>query len=336
MIDWIKPYIKGSITVKEYMALCLYHPEHGYYTTRNPLGKNSDFLTAPECSQMFGEMIAICLIELWQRMDDTIIHLIEMGPGQGTLMHDLLRVFPASLKNKVQVHFVEISPVLIEEQKKRVPNARWHDTIESALSHCKGSTYVVANELFDALPIEQTVLGQPRKIRLSEDEQSLEFIPTSGPITETCTQALEIIQQISKHLSAYEGMALIIDYGYVGPAVGDTLQSIRDHSFHDVLKDPGLADVTAHVDFTALMNSSKGAVAHGPTTQGAYLSEIGIHLRSELLKKQASPAQMAQIDRAVHRLTDTSQMGELFKVLALTGPNTPQPIGFSQCLKVAC
>jgi len=339
MSNWMISYInaKGSITVSEYMELCLYHPEFGYYTTRNPLGGESDFLTAPETSQMFGEMIGVCLQDLWHRMGEPAIHMVEIGPGQGTLMQDLLRIAPQGFRDVMKLHMVEVSPVLSGEQQKRInhPNACWYKTLDEALKECLGPTFIIANELFDALPIQQqvkTVDGwQERCVTVVDG--ALVFTPEGTAIKENCPLAQAYMGLMSDHIAQYEGIALYIDYGYMGPAVGDTLQALRQHAFHDVLKDPGLADLTAHVDFGALMGFAKGVNVHGPTTQGRFLFELGILLRAEGLKKNASLEQSQQIDRALHRLLDASQMGELFKVMAITGNKTPIPVGFTSCLQ---
>jgi NADH dehydrogenase [ubiquinone] 1 alpha subcomplex assembly factor 7 len=343
MLEWFVNLLKdrptGSMGVAKYMEYCLYHPEFGYYTTRNPLGRNSDFLTAPETSQMFGEMIALCFQELWLRMGEPRVHIIEVGPGQGTLMQDFLRIIPMKFRQGIDLHLMDVSPVLMAEQKKRIqhPHTQWHDSLESALAACKGPTFIIANELFDAMPIQQLVKTEAgwkdRLVALSEDKARLIFIPEGDTIKEVCPLAQIYMEQMSSHVCEYGGMGLIIDYGYVGPALGDTLQAIHQHQYHDVLNDPGMADITAHVDFRALIAKAGESVVHGPTTQGDFLSELGIHLRAEMLKKTASLEQGEQIDRALYRLTDSSMMGELFKVMAITGPQTPRPLGFSKCLK---
>lgn len=347
--QWLLPYIhsKGAITVAEYMELCLYHPEHGYYTTHNPIGAEGDFITAPEVSQMFGEMIGVCFMDLWIRMGKPgKVHLIEMGPGQGTLMADLLRILRPEMRSALDIHLVEISPALTQIQQQRLPGeVSWHKNLDEVLNACdRGPVFMVANELFDAFPIEQRVKTpqgwQERQIRVAEDGESLEFIPTPDPdqiIREFCPQAREVTAKIAACLQKTQGVALFIDYGYLGPAQGDTLQALRHHQFHPILLAPGQADLTAHVDFSELEKAAKEAGAHvyGPTTQGAFLSEMGIGLRAEGLRKHAGPRDLAQIDRALHRLLDPSQMGNLFKVMAMTGPQTPQPSGFEQCIKAA-
>lgn len=339
-MDWLLPHFQknGMLSISEYMSLCLYDPEHGYYTTRNPLGINSDFLTAPETSQIFGELIALNLWELWQRMGAPEIHLIEMGPGQGTMMQDMMRVFPEEFKDKCCLHLVEVSPILKEEQKKRIEHSKikWYPDLDSALLDSSGVTFVVANELFDALPIRQWARVADewveRKVELLQNNVMI-FSPESETIKEDCPLAQDIIHKISNHLNAYEGMALIIDYGYVGGQQGDTLQAMRRHSYVDILKDPGVSDLTAHVNFKALSDAARNVYVYGPTTQGHFLDELGINIRADILKRNATPAEYAQIEKATFRLTDPSQMGELFKVLALTGQHTPSPLGFSKCLQ---
>ncbi len=339
MLHWLIPYIqeRGSISVYEYMELCLYHPEFGYYTTRNPLGGESDFLTAPETSQMFGEMIGVCLQDLWHRMGEPAVHLVEVGPGQGTLMQDLLRIVPQDFLGAMDLHLVDVSPVLMGEQQKRIthPNACWYKTLDEALKKCLGPTFIIANELYDALPIHQQVRTkdgwQERCVAVIDG--ALDFTPEGTTIKEHCPLAQTYMGLMSDHMAQYGGMALCIDYGYVGPAVGDTLQALRQHKFHDVLKDPGQADLTAHVDFGALMAAAKCVNVFGPVAQGRFLFELGIMLRAEGLKKNATFVQLQQIDRALHRLLDEGQMGELFKVMAITGEQTPMPAGFSSFLQ---
>jgi NADH dehydrogenase [ubiquinone] 1 alpha subcomplex assembly factor 7 len=346
MESWLIPYIRerGSICIAEYVDHCLYHPEFGYYTNRNPLGTNSDFLTAPETSQMFGEMIGVCIVDLWQRMGSPEAHLLEMGPGQGTLMADLLRIAPEGFRDAIDVHMVDVSPVLREEQKQRVkhPRVQWYQDLEPALKACSGPTFIIANELFDAFCIEQHVQTeggwQERRVTLGPDGKTFVFTPDHAPdalIREYCPLAAIVMKQMAKHMVKYGGLTLAIDYGYMGPAFGDSLQGLRQHMFHDILKDPGSTDITAHVDFKVLLDAAvaAGAEVHGPTTQGCFLTELGILFRAEILKKNAMPSELTQIDHALHRLLDPTQMGELFKVMAVCGKDTPTPVGFSRCIQ---
>ena len=349
---------EGPLTIAQYMNLSLYHSEFGYYRTVNPIGHNGDFVTSPEISQMFGEIIGVCFMELWQRMGrPPNIHLIELGPGQGTLIQDFLRAISPEFKNAIDLHFVDVSPILKEEQRHRLehPRITWHDDIEAAFVSCqKSPTLIIANEFFDALPIHQyimTTYGWAERV-IAYTEETNRFSYTTNPLTandceklalpknlkqgsifEVCHGARYMTSVMAQHLCRQGGAGLVIDYGHIRSAAGDTLQAVRQHSYHDILVDPGTADLTAHVDFEALQNIARdqGATIYGPTTQGSFLSELGIDIRAGKIKQVASLEQITEIDRALHRLTHPTQMGNLFKVMAITAPQTPAPCGFALC-----
>lgn len=343
----------GPMPVARYMALCLGHPQHGYYMTRDPLGAAGDFTTAPEVSQMFGELIGLWCAEVWRMTGaPRRVLLVEMGPGRGTLMQDMphaAKVLP-EFHAALDVHLIETSPKLKERQRIALVAAgvpiTWHEQPESLPD---GPLLVVANEFVDALPVDQFVktedgwherrvgLGLGGKLAFGldptllplEDKLPLRLQPASASAMlerRDCTP----LQEIARRIAASGGAGLVIDYGHMQTAFGDTLQAVRRHKSVDPLEDPGEADLTAHVDFEALGDAvlHQGLAVHGPVTQGDFLRRLGIGLRAERLKKSA-PAQAGAIGAAVARLTDpTPGMGELFKVLAFTQRDLPAPPGF--------
>ena len=321
----------GPMPVSRWMERCNTH----YYATRDPLGAAGDFTTAPEISQMFGELIGACLADLWLRAGSPEVRLVELGPGRGTLMSDLLRA-TARTGFAPPVHFVETSPVLRAAQAERIPDAAWHDSLADVPDDCP--LLLVANEFFDALPVRQFERSpdgwNERCVGLTESG----FAPVAGravpppaihgDIVETSPASTAIAAELGHRLRTRGGAALVIDYGYGGPASGDTLQAVRRHGFADPFADPGEADLTAHVDFPALA-AAAGVTAHGPVGQGAWLRALGIEARAAALKARATPAQRDDIDAATARLTEGAAMGELFKAMALTGPGWPVPAGFA-------
>ncbi len=321
---------RSSIPVAEWMARCNAH----YYGMRDPLGAAGDFITAPEISQMFGELIGIALADAWARAGRPAARLVELGPGRGTLMADLRR----AARFDLPVHFVEISPVLRAAQAERVPEAQWH----AELGGVPGDLplLIVANEFFDALPVRQFErAGDWRERHVGPGfAPVLAGLPVdalvppharaapAGTVVETSPASTAIAAEIGTRLRERGGVALIIDYGYAGPATGDTLQAVRGHAYADPFAAPGDADLTAHVDFAALKVAAR-VTAHGPVGQGAWLERLGIGARAAALKARATAVQAADIDAAVARLT--GEMGDLFKVMALTGPDWPVPAGFA-------
>ncbi len=321
----------GPMPVSRWMERC----NTQYYATRDPLGAAGDFTTAPEISQVFGELAGACLADLWLRAGSPEVRLVELGPGRGTLMADLLRAGKRA-GFAPPVHFVETSPVLRAAQATRVPGAQWHDSFADVPDD--GPLLLVANEFFDALPVRQFERGadgwRERCVGLDDDR----FAPvagrpvppplSSGDVIETSPASTAIAAEIGHRLRVHGGAALVIDYGYAGRASGDTLQAVRRHGFVDPFADPGEADLTAHVDFSALA-AAAGVTAYGPVGQGAWLRALGIEPRAAALKARATPAQQDDIDAATARLTEGAAMGDLFKVMALTGPGWPVPAGFA-------
>jgi SAM-dependent MidA family methyltransferase len=331
--------LEGPITVERYMDLCLRH----YYATRDPLGAGGDFTTAPEISQMFGELIGLWMLEAWSAMGRPHpCRLVELGPGRGTLMADLLRAarLLPEFRAAASVHLVETSPVLRQRQQATLASSgaspAWHDRLEDVPP---GPLLLVANEFFDALPVRQFVATErgwcERLVGLegdrlvfglrSEPERPLGNPLRLGDVLEWPAASAAMVQELSGRIARHGGAALVIDYGYWGPAFGDTLQALKAHAFVDPLEEPGEADLTAHVDFQRLAQAASQGKArvHGPATLGDFLAGLGIEARAAALKARASPAQAAGIDRALARLTEKGPkgMGELFKVLAVTNPN---------------
>jgi NADH dehydrogenase [ubiquinone] 1 alpha subcomplex assembly factor 7 len=340
----------GPIPVSRYMAEALGHPEHGYYAKRDPLGRAGDFITAPEVSQMFGELIGLWCVEVWRRLGaPRRLQLLELGPGRGTLMADALRaagVQPDFLQ-AVAVHLVETSPALTALQRQRLQghDATWHRSLESVPP---GAVVAVANEFFDALPVRQFERHDAgwRERLIAARDDGLGFVLSPTPLSASLLPAplaaapvgstVEIaparqatMVALAERIVAHGGAALVIDYGHARSAPGDTLQAVRRHAYHDVLSDPGEADVTAHVDFQALAEAAAaaGGEAHGPISQGAFLGALGIDLRAARLAA-GSPERAAEIDRAKARLVAPGQMGRLFKVMAVTRPDFGPPAGF--------
>jgi NADH dehydrogenase [ubiquinone] 1 alpha subcomplex assembly factor 7 len=329
--DIIKAKIadSGPITVAEYMQLALAHPEYGYYMRKDPLGAAGDFTTAPEISQVFGELIGAWLASQWLAMNKPECALVELGPGRGTLMNDILRATKhiSGFHDAVSIHLVETSSVLKQKQWQTLagkhPRIIWHETFSDIPPQ---PLLLVANEFFDALPIRQFVDRAERMVGLKEN--GFTWIPASaGTTKETCEPALHIVQEIAQRIKEHNGAALVIDYGYTD-GHGDTLQAVREHKYHDPLMEPGTADLTAHVDFTALKKSATDVATYGPVPQGAFLTRLGVADRTVLLCQNASDEQVVDIYAGVRRLTDPAEMGELFKVLALTRIENPKPEGF--------
>ncbi|MDO8839952.1 MAG: SAM-dependent methyltransferase [Parvibaculum sp.] len=340
----------GPIPLSHYMAIALGHPEHGYYMTRDPLGPRGDFVTAPEVSQMFGELVGLWLADAWvaQAAPASFV-LAELGPGRGTLMADALRAMRAvpGMTEAAEVHFVETSPVLRQAQKKRVPQATWHERIDTLPDQ---PLFLIANEFFDALPIVQyqrTGRGWcERYVGLAEGRLAPVLAPVplandkalpaamrdapEGAFVETSPASLAIAEGISARIAARGGAALIVDYGHVRSAPGDTLQALRGHEYANPFDAPGEADLTAHVDFESLALAvvAGGAAAYGPVEQGAFLRALGIEARAAALRKQATEAQARDINSGLQRLTAPDEMGSLFKVLGIAPRGTIPPPGF--------
>jgi NADH dehydrogenase [ubiquinone] 1 alpha subcomplex assembly factor 7 len=330
----------GPIGVDRYMALCLGHPVHGYYRTRDPLGVRGDFTTAPEISQMFGELIGAWtgyVHGLMGRPDPLV--LVELGPGRGTLMADAIRALRAAAPGvRVAPHLVETSPILRAAQERALAGtgAVWHAEVESLPP---GPAVIVANEFFDCLPVRQferrPTGWHERQVGLGpgdglafglspEPTLGLEAAGPDGALMSVPTAGLALIRGLARRLRAAGGALLVIDYGHVRPGFGDTLQALSGHSFADPLAAPGQVDLTHHVDFAALVQAARteGADVHGPVEQREFLFSLGLLARAERLKARATEAQAAEIGQALARLTEPGErgMGSLFKVLAVSGP----------------
>jgi NADH dehydrogenase [ubiquinone] 1 alpha subcomplex assembly factor 7 len=346
----------GPIGVAEYMAEALGHPRYGYYTRRDPLGRDGDFITAPEISQMFGELIGLWCAAVWQAIGrPDPLRLIELGPGRGTLIADGLRAAARTVpefSSALRLHLVETSPVLRDRQRRSLapigPRLRpaWHRSLSSVP---RGPVVVVANEFFDALPVHQYVRvadgWRERMVGLSADGGRFRFVlePTGnldpppaadvggeGDLVEVCPDATATAGVIGERVARDGGAALIIDYGHPRSAAGDTLQAVRRHLFDDVLDRPGEADLTHHVDFETLGRaaSAAGARPYGPIPQGVFLARLGIEQRAATLLASATPEQAVDIRAALHRLVHPREMGDLFKAVAIAHPDFPPPPGF--------
>ena len=350
---------QGPIGIADYMAAALTDPEHGYYMGRDPLGAAGDFITAPEVSQMFGELIGLWCAETWARLGAPApVALVELGPGRGTLMADALRAahqVPA-FADALRVHLVEVSPSLRARQEETLADVKpsWHESLAGVPDL---PVLLIANEFFDALPVRQLVKQAggwgERLVGPDTDREALAFtvspadpaveslVPEAlrdappGSLFEAAPAGQAVAHEIGRRLAApgraaRSGAALIVDYGHEESALGETLQAVRCHAPHDVLSEPGTADLTCHVDFAALARAAQeaGAAAHGPVDQGTFLERLGIAARAARLMEKATPPQREDIRSARLRLTAPDRMGTLFKVLALTPAGLDPPAGF--------
>ncbi|OQM76869.1 class I SAM-dependent methyltransferase [Manganibacter manganicus] len=341
----------GPISVSDYMAMCLFDPADGYYTTREPFGEHGDFTTAPEISQMFGELIAIWLYQTWDALGrPTPLTVAEIGPGRGTLMKDMLRTFERldpSFTGAITVALIETSPQLTEVQKATLSQTKatpsWHTTIETLPD---APLLIVGNELFDAIPIRQFVRTESgwreRMVALDSQGQLAFFsgagsldpslLPAdacnaaSGAIVELAPARTAMMTAIAVHIAAKGGAALFPDYGYTAPGVADTLQAVRRHRYENVLANPGEADLTAHVDFAALAAAANNQkLSTHLTTQGEFLLAMGLLERAGSLGAHADETGRDEIRAAVERLAAPQGMGELFKILAVSPPGVSLP-----------
>ena len=336
----------GPISVADYMSLCLSDPQDGYYTSQQPIGSGGDFITAPEISQLFGELVGIWMLAIWQQSNrPTPFHLVELGPGRGTLMSDMIRAIATDKEaaKHLHIHLVEISPTLRHEQEKALHGLSgpkfWHESLDTLP---EAPLFMVGNEFFDCLPIHQWVfhkghwhervigldaeghlrfgLGPVRAI--SSQQEAAE----NGAILERSPASEAIMRTISAHLALHGGAGLFIDYGYDAPAYGDTFQAMRHHAYADPLTNPGAHDLTAHVNFDALRKQATEELAKAPPcpmaarpviSQGDFLLAMGLLQRAGQLGTGQSPQTQAKITQAVERLAAPEQMGTLFKCLAL-------------------
>ena len=339
----------GPMSVASYMALCLTHPTKGYYKSDDPLGVAGDFVTAPEISQMFGELLGFFFVNVWQQMGSPkAFTLLELGPGRGTLMADMLRVAcrAEGFRDALDLRLFETNPALIAEQNARLEpyNPKWIDSFEKV---GEGPLLVVANEFFDALPIRQFVRmddgWHERVVGLSDGRRSFGLNPTPIPaaampeavadaeinaVFEVGLANGEVMKRLAGLVSTQGGAILAIDYGYARTQTGETLQGVRKHAYADVLDAPGEVDLSAHVDFEALGSvAAKAGLSVQPlATQGQFLTRLGIAERAKALSV-ANPGSAADIAAAKARLVAPEQMGNLFKAFCAASPGL-QPPGF--------
>ena len=336
----------GPMSLASYMAECLLHPDHGYYTTQTPFGAAGDFTTAPEISQMFGELLGLALAQYWLDLGQpSPFTLAEFGPGRGTLMADVLRATKGvpGFHAAMQVVLLEASPRLRTVQAETLQSGapQWIDRPSDLPNQ---PLFLLANEFFDALPIHQyqrdSTGWRERLVGLQGDKLTLGLSTTKetaeldarfadyspGAVVELCPQALPYVTAISDRIARHGGLALIVDYGG-WRSQGDTFQAVKAHGFADPFAEPGQADLTAHVDFEYLAQASP--LAHSYTPQGAFLTALGIDARAARLAARLTGAALENHTAAHRRLTDPAEMGRLFQVLGLYRPGAPLPPGFA-------
>ncbi|VVT02985.1 conserved hypothetical protein [Roseovarius sp. EC-HK134] len=335
----------GPMSLADYMAVCLMHPEFGYYATRDPFGARGDFITAPEISQMFGELLGLCLAQVWLDQGRPARFLLaELGPGRGTLMADVLRATQRvpGFREAAEVHLVEGSAVLRAAQRRAIAgDVIWHERVESLP---EGPLYLLANEFFDALPIRQFQRsGEGWRERVVGQSAGQLLLGLGGPvalpalaerladtregdIVETCGPAAAVMAEIGARIAAQGGAALIVDYGD-WRSLGDTFQALKAHQPVDPLAEPGAADLTAHVDFEALALAAAPAMHTRLTPQGVFLERLGIAARAEALARNLSGPALETHLAAYQRLTGAEEMGTLFKVMGLYPEGAAPPPG---------
>lgn len=339
--------VNGPISLADYMADCLLHPAHGYYTTKAPFGAKGDFITAPEISQMFGELLGLCLAQAWlDQGAPARFSLVELGPGRGTLMADVLHATRGvpGFHAAAEIRLIEASPALRAQQQETLSAypVQWMGGLDQLADQ---PLFLLANEFFDALPIRQFTREaegwSETMVGLKEEKLILGRAPATmvealthrlndteiGDVVEICAPAAPIVAEISARILRRGGLALVVDYGG-WRSRGDTFQALRHHAFADPLAAPGEADLTAHVDFEALAAAAQPA-ATAFTTQGDLLLRLGLAARAERLARGLSGAALEQHLTAAHRLTEPQEMGELFKALAIYPAAAPPPAGFA-------
>jgi len=348
----------GPLSIQQFMEEALGNAEFGYYMTRDPFGTAGDFTTAPEVSQMFGELIGAWLVSVWQSMGaPAAFHLVELGPGRGTLMSDALRAVKnvPGFTDAARISLIEMSPVLRDRQRETL-EAGGHTDIEwwRDLSQvADGPTLIVANEFFDAMPVRQFVMTDgewfERLVSIDPDTHDLCYLLSDQPakphilphgleggndgdIVEVSPPGLRVMHTLADRLVKQGGAALVIDYGHEKTAVGETLQALRGHKYARVLDAPGEQDLTVHVDFQELARvaGEAGASIVGPVSQAAFLSRLGIDIRLQrLLGNAADEKVAAELLSGARRLIDPDKMGELFRVMTVASPTLPAPPGFA-------
>lgn len=340
----------GPVSMADYMADCLMHPTYGYYATRDPLGVAGDFITAPEISQMFGELIGLALAQTWlDQGSPTPFTLAELGPGRGTLMADAMRAAARvpGFADAARIVLVEASPVLRDAQASSLKDR--HPVWASSLNDLPDRPlFLIANEFFDALPVRQFERSEQgwRERRIGLDKEQLIFglggemeIPAlahrlddtrPGDVVELCTPAVAIAAETGRRIAQKGGAALIIDYGD-WRSLGDTVQAVRGHQPVGLLDDPGEVDLTAHVDFEALaLAAAEGGCAYSRLTpQGIFLERLGITQRAQALSTAHGGSSQAEVSAAHRRLTHPAEMGNLFKVLGLYPEAAAPPPGLN-------
>jgi NADH dehydrogenase [ubiquinone] 1 alpha subcomplex assembly factor 7 len=353
LLDEIKAIIadRGSITVEQYMQLALTHPDFGYYMNRDPFGAAGDFTTAPEISQMFGELVGLWAAEVWSSMGSPApVRLVELGPGRGTLMSDALRaarIAPA-FREALDVWLMETSPTLAAVQHELLLDCgapvSWAQSFKDVPD---GPAIVIGNEFLDALPVRQfaRVGGQwrERTVRLNSEgelafgvaataELHINATAQNGEVLEVSPAGHRLMYQLGSRLVNQGGAALLIDYGHTATGFGDTLQALRAHRYVDPLAAPGDCDLTAHVDFAAMGRSARatGAAIYGPIDQGDFLRAIGIDLRTKALAERGGPERADELQHARTRLVGKAkgEMGALFKAMAVLNRKLLAPPGF--------
>jgi NADH dehydrogenase [ubiquinone] 1 alpha subcomplex assembly factor 7 len=349
---------EGPLSVAAYMAMALHDPDGGYYARRDPIGAQGDFITAPEISQVFGELIGLWCAVVWRRLGrPDPVFLAELGPGRGVLIGDLLRAAATvpDFHRALRLHLVEASAPLRAAQQQRLAQfePRWVPRFEDLPD---GPMLLVANEFLDALPIRQFVRRGPhwseRMVTLDDEDR---FVFVEGPpspvarllvpqglhdsvgehtVVEICPAALALAAALGARFSRQAGAALFVDYGYFPSASGSTLRALHRHCAVSVLTAPGTADLSANVDFAAFAEAARagGADTHGPVSQAQLLAALGAAARAAALRARATPSQQRAIDSGVERLLDPDKMGTLFKAIALVSPGLPPPPGFDDGL----
>lgn len=354
---------QGALSLHDYMAACVADPEHGYYMVRDPFGAHGDFITAPDICQVFGELLGLWCVHVWAELGQPKnCKLVELGPGRGALMADALRaasVVPEFLQS-VDVHLVETSKALRAMQEEHIragareyewslPALFWHDSLEEVP---EGPTFLIANEFLDALPIRQfqyrgghwfermVTLDDREKLVFDLDRRAVDDLEpfaaihrqaVEGDFFETCPAFLDIVEQMAARMGQHPLAGLFIDYGYGNHRLGDSFQAVRNHEFADPLQVPGLADVTAHVNFARFLEMARasGLVGFGPVSQRDFLIALGARERAgQLMQNMPDMTAAHQFVSGFQRLVEPEQMGHLFKVVGLAGPGQPELPGF--------